>query len=46
MSVQHSEDITLPEMRKQLTEKIVKVSGRGGGEGGREWEWVRVGESG
>lgn len=29
ISVQHSEDITLDEMKKQLREKVIKVSGRG-----------------
>ena len=27
ISVQHSEDITLEEMRKQLKEKVIKVRG-------------------
>ncbi len=33
ISVQHAEDISLEEMRKQLKEKVVKVW-RGGREGG------------
>ena len=40
ISVQHSEDISLEDMRRELMEKVVKVRGKKGG--GREREGGRA----